>query len=123
MSGSVKGGWVRLLSRPKKHMRLLCCGASGGVPGCGGPPDASWVGPDVTTIQRCFQSVWPAIRIRTQPSLRPRTSVDGAVRPVQRIKMMDVAHVKSRQTIIQGDADKMSSVNLLKACFLPSGES
>ena len=35
---------------------------------------------------------------------------------------MDGAHTRSRQTIVQGDADKMSSVNLFKARFLPSGK-
>lgn len=39
------------------------------------------------------------------------------------IKMMDVAQVRSWQTIIQGDADEMGGVDLLEACFLPGSQS
>ena len=63
--------------------------------------------------------------MRTQPSLRPRTRVEGAVRPITESQNGDsgILQVRSMQTIFQSDTDEMRRVNLLEAGFLPGGQS
>ena len=63
--------------------------------------------------------------MRTQPSLRPRTSVEGAVRPIMESQNGDggILQIRSMQTIFQSDTDEMRRVNLLETGFLPGGQS
>jgi hypothetical protein len=60
--------WGELPAEEGRSLGLVCTGLAE---------------PQFTTIHMRFQSVWPAMRIRTQPSMRPRMRVVGVSRALE----------------------------------------
>ena len=66
--------------------------------------------PAEMTIHSFFQSVWPAMRMRTQPSRRPFTSGLGALRPASR--NLGVNTVQISRTAVDQDSPSFSVIRI-----------